>query len=136
MPLRLISYGFCHLLSLELERDNDLLGRVLGALAGSGVAAEIHFTFTVRDLESARRELLAAAVADASAKAKALAEAAGVKLGALQRLEYDKTTPCLEARPMRKAMLTDAMAGGGLELDVTPEDILAEDSVTAVWRIE
>ena len=29
---RFVGYGFRHLLSLELERDNDLLGRVLGAL--------------------------------------------------------------------------------------------------------
>ena len=77
-------------------------------------------------------------MADALRKAKKLAAAAGVKLGALLGMDYAMAEPVLETRPMAKAMLrsTNDAAVESFAMDINPEDIRAEDTVTITWEMD
>ncbi len=130
---RFLGYRYLHVLVVDFDADNQLLGRILGALAECPANAELQIAYTVRDPERAKTALLAAAVADAGTKARALAEAAGVTLKTLQSIDYSRgeqrfAVPTMDAlaRPTAKA---------NFELDIVPEDIDVSDTVTIVWEI-
>ena len=84
---RFLGYKFYHMLKLEFPSDNELLGRVLGALAACPVRAELQLSYTVRDREAAKNALLASAVSDARTKAGVLTRAAGLRLKELQSID-------------------------------------------------
>ena len=130
-------YRFRQSLKLEFPVDNVLLGRTLAALAAAPVDPEFHLSYGLRDREAAKADLIEAAVADALRKAEKLAAAAGVKLGALLRMDYAMAEPVLETRPMAKAMLrgSNDAAVESFAMDINPEDIRAEDTVTITWEI-
>ncbi len=129
-------YRFTQSLKLEFPVDNALLGRTLAALAAAPVDPEFHLSYGLQDREAAKAALLDAAVKDALRKAETLAAAAGVKLGTLLYMDYAMAEPRLETAPMAKAMLTRANAAAdSFAMDISPEDIRAEDSVTITWSI-
>ena len=136
---RLTGYEFHHRLKLVFPFDNDRLGRLLYALSRSGVTPEFTVSYTVKDREAAKNGLLAAAVRDAGQKAEVLARAAGLALGAVQSIDYSVEQPAFEVRPMNKMLARPEMAVGAaadsLPLDIRPDDVTAEDTVTVVWEV-
>ena len=129
-------YRFTQSLKLEFPVDNARLGRTLAALAAAPVDPEFHLSYALRDPESAKAALLEAAVGDARRKAGILASAAGVKLGALLRVDYSLAEPALETPRMAKAMLARNSVEESIQMDFQPDDIKARDTVTLVWAIE
>ena len=80
-------------------RSLDTLGEILDGLVAAG-ANEVHGAqMTASDPSLAEHAALEAAVAAARAKAEVLARAAGVKLGAVQRLEEEQGS---DAGPLPK----------------------------------
>ena len=134
---RFAGYRFRHLLKVEFPSDNGRLGGILSALAGSPVRPEFQLSYTVRDPEAVKNELLGKAVADARAKADVLAQAAGVCLKDLRSLDYSWGEIDLEVRPMDRMFRSEMTASkaAGFAMDIEPEDIEAEDTVTVVWEI-
>ena len=134
---RLVGYKFFHTLKLEFPSDNARLGALLGALARCPVQPELQLSYTVRDRETAKNALLAAAVADAQAKAAVLASAAGMTLGALQSIDYALGEPDLAVRPMNRGVLMAKSAApeAAYDLNIEPDDIEAADTVTLAWEI-
>lgn len=136
---RFKGYSFTHLMKLEFPVDNERLGRILSALAGSGVRAEFRIQHTVRDVEACRNELLGKAVADARAKAEVIASAAGVTLGAIAGIDYSFGTfeiqsEAVNLRSMKMAAEEDCAMGNG-SINITADDIDVDDNVTVVWEI-
>ena len=130
-------YRFTQALKLEFPVDNALLGRALGALAAAPVDPEFHLSYALRDPESAKAALLEAAVTDARRKADILASAAGVKLGKLLQVDYSMAEPALETPRMAKAMLSrNGMESASFDMDLQPDDIRAQDTVTLLWEME
>ena len=132
---RFVGYRFSHVLKVELPSDNELLGRVLCARAGSPVKPELRLSYTVSDPEKAKNALLAKAVADAGEKAQALADAANVRLGEIQTIDYAWNDADFEARPEMRMLAAGAAPKAAFNLDITPEDIDVSDTVTVVWEI-
>ena len=131
-------YEFSHVLKLEFPSDNDLLGRILYALAHSSVDAEFDISYTVKDREAAKNELLGKAVEDAAAKAKVLSDAAGTKLGSIRSIDYSWGEIEMAVRPMNRMMkMADAAEeqAFGCPIDIEPDDITVSDTVTVVWDI-
>jgi len=96
---RFQGYQFSHIMKLEFSNDNDLLGRTLYAVAHSNLKPKIRISYTVKDTEAAKQELLKNAVRDATAKAQVLAQAAGVSLGEIQSIDYSWGKIDLEYKP-------------------------------------
>ncbi len=139
---RLVGYKFTHSLKVEFASDNDRLGKILYALANCSVRPELRISYTVKDQEAAKNEMLAKAIADAKGKAAVLANAAGVALRDIQSIDYSWGEISFECRPMNRylecadACMYDGAAPKGYAMDIEPDDIDVSDTVTVIWEIE
>jgi uncharacterized protein YggE len=83
-------------------------------------------------------KLLENAVENAKWKATVLAKAAGVKLGAIQRIDYNWSDIHLYSNT--NYMLCESAAAysadNTIDIDIEPEDIKVSDTATVVWAIE
>lgn len=138
---RFAGYRFHHLMKVEFASNNDRLGRILFALAACPANPEFRLSYTVRDPEAAKNELLGKAVSDAKEKAAVLAQAAGVALKEIQSIDYSWGEIDFEVRPMNRMRMADAAApmaakAAGFDMDIEPDEIEAEDTVTVIWAID
>lgn len=136
---RFAGYKYTHRMKLEFPSDNHILGKVLGVLSACAGQPEFSIQYTISDPESAKNELLAKAVADSKEKAKVLADAAGVKLGDIQCIDYSWGEIDFVSRPVNTLMLREASKCSiidAVDLDIEADDINVTDTVTIIWTIE
>ena len=139
---RFVGYRFQHLMKVEFDSDNERLGRVLYALANCPVKPEFRLSYTVKDPEAAKNELLGKAVTDAQEKASVLTQAAGVSLKDIQSIDYSWGQINFEVQPMNRMLMAEEcceapVAGAGsYDMDIEPDDIEVSDNVTVIWNIE
>ena len=119
-------YSAVRRIRAELGTDPAALGRALTLLAACGAAPEIATEYTRKDEDALRGELLALAVKDAKRRAKAIAKAAGVKLGNMLTAENGG-----HGMPVARAAVL-RMDSAELE----PEDIVLSDEVTVLFEID
>ena len=126
---RLVGYKFRHQMKVEFESDNDRLGKVLYALAHCAVKPEFRLSYTVKDPEAAKNELLGKAITDACEKAAVLTKAAGITLKAIQNIDYSWGQINFEVQPMNQMLMAEecceapAAAYGSYDMDIEPDDI-------------
>ena len=135
---RFKGYRFEQSLKIEFPSDNERLGKVLYALAKSGVKTEFRIQYTVADLEKCRNDLLGKAVADAKEKAAVLAAASGVKLGDISRIDYSFGNADICSEPvMLRSMAMDCSAKqeGTYGFNMVADDIQVDDNVTICFEI-
>ena len=138
---RFVGYKFHHVMKVELESDNDRLGKILYALANCSVKPEFRISYTVKDPETAKNELLGKAVSDAKDKASVLTGAAGVTLKDIQSIDYSWGEIDFEVHPMNRAIMADACmapmdtGAGSYDMNIEPDDIEVSDTVTVLWEI-
>ncbi len=137
---RFVGYKYHHRMKVEFLSDNDLLGKLLYALARCPAKPEFTISYTVKDPEAAKNELLGKAVADAREKAAVLTQAAGVALKELQSIDYSWGEITFETRPMDRSMVLSErieapMEFGSFDMDIEPDDIEVSDTVTVLWEI-
>lgn len=135
---RFIGYRFTHELKVEFDSDNKRLGKILYALANSPLGPEFHLSYTVKDPEAVKNQLLGKAVKDAKAKANILASAAEVTLGEILSLDYSWNKVSFETRPIEfeEEPMVCAAPKTSYDLNIEPDDIQASDTVTVVWEIK
>ena len=139
---RFIGYKFHHLMKVEFDSDNDRLGQVLYALANCPVKPEFRMSYTVKDPEAAKNELLGKAVTDAREKASVLTQAAGVSLKDIQSIDYSWGQINFEVQPMNRMLMVEECCtsmvegAGSYDMDIEPDDIEVSDNVTVIWNIE
>lgn len=132
---RFKGYEFRHVMKIEFESDNHLLGRLLNGLAGIPTKPEFTISYFVKDNEGAKNKLLGRAVEDAKQKAEILASSAGVKLKQIQSIDYSWSEVRFE-RNLNNSDFSTGCTGFPVELDIEPDDIELSDTVTVVWEIE
>ena len=137
---RFAGYKFFHWMKVELDFDNELLGRVLYALANCDVKTEFRISYTVKDPEVAKNELLGQAIADATEKASVLAKAAGLTLKEIRNIDYSWGMIDFEIKPMDRMLMPKSCRSGaaaepGYNLDIQPDDITVSDTVMVIWEI-
>jgi uncharacterized protein YggE len=78
--------------------------------------------------------VLAAAVANAKARAEIIAASAGVKLGMIQRIDhgYSELRFSSDDYDLGEAMVRKSMAGP----ELNPDQVEASDTVTVTWLIQ
>lgn len=138
---RFIGYKFSHIMKLEFGLDNELMGKLMYALAHCEARPEFRLSYTVKDTEAAKNELLSKAVKDAKNKAFALTEAAAVALKNIQSIDYSWGEINLEVEPFKQIFygnkfIGNQVNGASYDMDIEPEYIEAEDTVTLIWEIE
>jgi hypothetical protein len=137
---RLIGYKYHHTMKIEFESDNDRLGKILYALANCTINPEFRISYTVKDPEAAKNELLGKAVTDATEKAAVLTKAAGVSLREIQSIDYSWGEINFEVQPMNRMRLAEdcvaaPMSTESYDMDIEPDDIKVSDTVTVIWEI-
>lgn len=133
---KLIGYKYEHTLKVEFASDNKLLGRILFALGMCRLKPEFRISYTVKNPEAVKNELLEKAVRDAMEKAGVLSKAAGLQLGDIQSMDYSWGRIEYEIQCMDKLSCAEMpIEGKGYNLDIEPDDIDTEDTVTVVWEI-
>ena len=138
---RFVGYKYHHTMKVEFESDNERLGKVLYALAHCPVRPEFRLSYTVKDPEAAKNELLSKAVTDARVKAAVLTQAAGVALKDIQSIDYSWGQINFEVQPMNRMLMAEECCdsaineAGSYDMDVEPDDIEVSDTVTVVWEI-
>ena len=135
---RFIGYRYRHQMKVEFDSDNGRLGRILYALAHCPAKPEFRLSYTVKDPEAAKNELLWKAVADAREKALVLTRAAGVALKDIQSIDYSWGQIDFEIQPMndmRYPLAPKAIEEESYDLDIEPDDMEASDTVTVIWKI-
>ncbi len=136
---KFVGYEFWHSLKIEFGVDNQLLGKMLYALAHSQTEPEFHILYTVKDVESVKNLLLGKAVEDAKTKAQVLADAAGVTLGEIMTIDYSWEEMEIISRPMNQMKAVRCMAeesdGASYDMAVEPDDIDVSDHVTVIWAV-
>ena len=136
---RFIGYSFRHMMKVEFDSDNHRLRRILYALAHCPAKPEFRLSYTVKDPESSKNELLGKAVTDATEKASVLTKAAGVSLKDIQSIDYSWGEIDFEIRPMNRMdclAAPKAIEGASYDLDIEPDDIEVSDTVTVIWEID
>ena len=102
---------------------------------------EFRLSYTVKDPEAAKNELLGNAVMDARVKAGVLTKAAGVALKDIQSIDYSWRNITFEVQPMNRMLMAEECCdsaiteSGSYDMDIEPEDIEVSDTVTVVWEI-
>ncbi|WP_024865654.1 SIMPL domain-containing protein [Butyrivibrio sp. FCS014] len=136
---RFVGYEFKHMVKVEFDSDNDRLGKILYALANAkDIHPDFRLSYTVKDPEASKNELLGKAVADAKAKAEVLSTAAGVNLNSIKNIDYSWGEIQFEYTPMHRDMIcSKAMPDGtgSFDMNIEPDDIEVSDTVTVVWEI-
>lgn len=135
---RFVGYKFHHSLKVEFNADNALLGKVLYTLAHGAVTPEFRIIYTVKNMEAAKNELLAEAVQDSRAKAEKLSVAAGVTLGEVILIDYSWGEIEIVSSPMDRMLAPQMVmedSSCSYNIDIEPDDIDVQDTVTVVWRI-
>lgn len=136
---KLVGFEYTHRMKLEFPADNERLGKVMYALAHCPGQPEFRIQYTLSDPEAAKNELLAKAVADSNAKAKVLSAAAGATLKELISIDYSWGEIEFTSNPLvmgTKMMMLNESFIDGYDIDIEPDDIEQEDTVTMVWSIE
>ncbi len=135
---RFTGYRFTHSMKIEFGSDNEMLGRILCALAKSPVDPEFRIVYSVKDPERSKKELLSRAVSDSAEKAAVLADAAGVTLRDIQSIDYSWGDTSFESRPLNRVMAAGFKAAvneESFDMNIEPEDISVSDTVTVIWEI-
>jgi len=136
---RFVGYTCTHGLRLEFDLDMQILGATLGAIAGCDAKPDFNIKFSIKDPNAVSEQLLENAIENAKWKAVVLAKSAGVKLGAIQRIDYNWSDIHLYSKTnmiMDEAVLCCADATPKMDMDIEPEDIDVSDTATVVWSIE
>lgn len=136
----LVGYRYTHKMKLEFLSDNEMLGRVLLAVAHCPGQPEFTIQYTISNPEAAKNELLAKAVEDSKAKAEVLSKAAGVSLKDIITIDYSWGEIDFVTRPVNELMLRECCAvptecDERIDLDIEADDIDVTDTVTVVWEI-
>ena len=107
-PPRIVGYTVRNGLAVRV-RDLDKLGAIIDRSVSLGVNEGGSISFTNDDPSAALQQARAAAVRDAAARARTLADAAGVKLGKVLEISEQSYNPApVPVRYAQRAMLADA----------------------------
>ena len=127
-------YKCAHRLNFEFDYDMKELGKILSALAVCEAKPEFSIRFSVKDQDAMKERMLENAVANAMNRAAILTKAAGVKLGEILSINYSWGEIEVYSRTSYENQCF-AMAAESIDMDMEPEDVEANDTVTVVWAI-
>jgi uncharacterized protein len=119
-PPRIVGYYVSNLAQVTVRKLADA-GPILDAAVAAGANAVRGIRFTLADSSKAQAEARKLAVADALARARELAAAAGVTLGSVLTIRESGALPAVPMRAMALRAESTPIEAGQLEVAVTIE---------------
>lgn len=134
---KFIGYEYTHRSNIKIDNDNKVLGKLLYEVSASPLDVKFDISYTVKDMEKAKNDLLREAVKDAKEKAEVLSEAASVKLKGIEDISYSWSELEIYSRPISlKSNMLCAAPSDSFDIDIDADDIDVDDTVTVVWEID
>ncbi len=137
-----IGYKFRHTIKVEFESDNERLGKIMYALANCLMKTKFRISYTVKEPEAVKNELLSKAIRNAKEKAEVLTSASGVSLKDIQNIEYSWGKIDFEFMSISSAYLYEEENkynmknnSDSYDIDIEPDNINVSDTVTIIWEI-
>ena len=131
-PSRIAGYRCRNQVIVTVE-DLSRISRIIDAGIGAGAGNVQGLQFSRRDDLEFKKQALDKAVKEASAKAQAIAGAAGLKIKAVVSIA-EKGVAVIQ--PVQNEFAVRAMAAGGAETPVSPGLIEIRGNVTIVYKVE
>lgn len=122
-----------HSLEISLPIGKEFLNKVLAGIVNSKVDAQIYISFTVKNVDAARDEVLAKAVAASRHNADILARSANVRLGQLVEIRYSWSD--IHIHSGMNAFYDSSMNYKQSAPDIEPDNIQISESVTLEYEI-
>ena len=126
-------YACCHQLKLAFDFDSKQLGKVITAIAESGVSPELDIEFTVKNPAKVSETLLISATENAHAKAEILCRASGAQLGQLLTIDYNWGE--INVVSSTSYANIECLKAKSIDIEIDPDDIDVSDSATFIWEI-
>lgn len=138
MHQKFIGYEYTHRSQIKIDNDNKVLGKLLYEVSASPLDVNFDISYTVKDIEKAKNDLLREAVKDAKMKAEVLSETAGVKLKEIREIDYSWGEFEIYSRPLSigSCEYRSAAPSDSFDIDIDADDIEVSDTVTVDWVIE
>ncbi len=134
---RFVGYKFYHRTEIKFPNDNKQLGRILYELSVCPVKVEFSIGYTVKDEDAVKKEVIKRAVENSREKAEVMATAAGVNLGEVQYIDYSWGEINIRTSPVDMFEAKRAIAlKPSYDIDIEPDDIDVNDTVTIEWEIK
>jgi len=126
-------------LTLELEHTQENMNAIVNTLKNEVFSFGYNLSFSLSESQkdALLNEALTEAVKDGENKAAILAEALGVKVIALDEVNYGyfNDGPDVFQPRMRSAEAYDMKAGGGEEITLNPMEMEIRKEVGLIWRV-
>lgn len=135
-----------HKLRVEFDYDADLLSKAISVVSSCLANPQIDISFSVKNIDAMKINLLSDAAKNAKAKAEALCVAAGAQLGKLLNINHNFNehsfnlmentgplpVPCAQTAPLGRYEKPVPMPS----LDLTPKDFELSESAIFTWQID
>lgn len=130
---KFIGFVLNQTIKIDLGMDAAILNRVVRLIGKRLRQAELSIGHTVKDQRPYIKKMMSRATRDALEKAQLIVEALGEKLGPVKNVDYaeHEITIYSQCRQMRDAQECECATEASL--DVTPDDLAFNDSVTVTW---
>lgn len=132
---RFKGYQCTHKLKLEFDFSMKLLNKTVSAITACSVNPVFDIMFSVKDKAAVSEQLLTSAVYNAVQKASILATAANVKLSDIINIDYNWG----ELQLFSDMRISDPLccaSDSSTALEIEPDDIKVNDTVTVTWSIQ
>ena len=127
-------FRFSKEMTLKTKADLNLSEKVSAAIIAKEIPARYSVSFSLSDEKACGEKVIAAALADARAKAELIAAATGNKVTGLDSadFEYDNSTPTVGL--MRSCYAADERSSAASRL--TPDRITVSKEISVCWNAE
>lgn len=132
---KFIGYTLTHIVKIDLGMDTVILNSIIRKIGEYLKQAEIKIGYTVKDARPAQLKMLERAVKDAKAKAEIMALAAGCKLGECLNIDYGFNELHIYSQARTIHECPEATCCTPNSLDITPDDLEAQDNVNVTWAL-
>ncbi|BDC99911.1 SIMPL domain-containing protein [Persicobacter psychrovividus] len=131
----IVGYIASHALTLQLPLDNQQIKKVISAISKADANALFHVSFALKDANKAKEKALANAVLQAQQKALIICKAADLKLGSINRVEFNEQFGGTPYQRLNGAKKYDMEMSGNIP-EFTPSNITVTQSVKILYNFE
>ncbi|MDP8267954.1 MAG: SIMPL domain-containing protein [Candidatus Tenebribacter davisii] len=129
-----IGYKASHRTRIELPIDKKLMNNLLNDLTLKAKDIDFRVSFILKDTKSFIENLLQKAIANAKSTAKVISDASEVKLKEIISIDYSFNQIHFIESSSTIELASSRMLQSSIEIE--PEDVKADKSVTITWLIE
>ena len=122
-------YEAKHGVLLSFDFSNETLNKAIDSITTADKDIAFSIDFTVRDKDEYKQQLIELAIADAQNQAEFIASKSGVKLGAIQKIDFQNQDHHFVS-PV--AFSANRMA---TDISFNPENIKIEESINITWEL-